>query len=143
MQFLECGICASCKKRPFGGTCHFHLQGRRNNASEEKCLTVANKTDYRTKSFLHALEVSLALITTEQPTPNTSFLPTAYLPPPPKVVILCSPSCSQSVSNRLALSVTRYFFHPEDEGDTFLRNVGSYKTHTAPHPRRHPSYSLP
>jgi hypothetical protein len=28
------------------------------------------------------------------------------------------------------------FFYPEDGGDTFLRNVGSYKTYTAPHPRR-------
>jgi hypothetical protein len=28
------------------------------------------------------------------------------------------------------------FFYPEDGGDTFLQNVGSHKTHTAPHPRR-------
>jgi hypothetical protein len=28
------------------------------------------------------------------------------------------------------------FFYPEDVGDTFLRNVGSHKTYTAPHPRR-------
>jgi hypothetical protein len=27
------------------------------------------------------------------------------------------------------------FFYPEDGGDTFLRNVGSYKIYTAPHPR--------
>jgi hypothetical protein len=26
--------------------------------------------------------------------------------------------------------------HPDDGGDTFLRNVGSYKSHTASHPRR-------
>jgi hypothetical protein len=32
------------------------------------------------------------------------------------------------------------FLYPEDEGDTFLRNVGSHKTYTAPHPRtRHSS----
>jgi hypothetical protein len=43
----------------------------------------------------------------------------------------------QSVSNRLTLLQARcYFFYPEDEGDTFLRNVGFYKTHTMPHPRR-------
>jgi hypothetical protein len=28
------------------------------------------------------------------------------------------------------------FFNPKDGGDTFLRNVGSHKIHTAPHPRR-------
>jgi hypothetical protein len=26
-------------------------------------------------------------------------------------------------------------FHPENVGDTFFRNVGSNKTHTASHPR--------
>jgi hypothetical protein len=26
--------------------------------------------------------------------------------------------------------------HPDDEGDTFFRNIGSYKNHTASHPRR-------
>jgi hypothetical protein len=29
------------------------------------------------------------------------------------------------------------FFYPEDGGNTFLWNVGSYKTHTAPHCRSH------
>jgi hypothetical protein len=29
-----------------------------------------------------------------------------------------------------------FTLHPEDGGDTFPRNVGSSKTHTAPHPRR-------
>jgi hypothetical protein len=28
------------------------------------------------------------------------------------------------------------FFYPENGGDTFLRNVGSHKICTAPHPRR-------
>jgi hypothetical protein len=28
------------------------------------------------------------------------------------------------------------FFYPEDEGDTFLRNVGSHKYYTVTHPRR-------
>jgi hypothetical protein len=27
-------------------------------------------------------------------------------------------------------------FYPEDGGDTFLRNVGSHKIYTTPHPRR-------
>jgi hypothetical protein len=27
-------------------------------------------------------------------------------------------------------------FHLDNGGDTFLRNVGSYKSHTASHPRR-------
>jgi hypothetical protein len=29
-----------------------------------------------------------------------------------------------------------FFFYPEDVGDTFFRNVGSYYIYTAPHPRR-------
>jgi hypothetical protein len=29
----------------------------------------------------------------------------------------------------------RGFFYPEDGSDTFLRNVGSHKIYTAPHPR--------
>jgi hypothetical protein len=28
------------------------------------------------------------------------------------------------------------FFYPENGGDMFLRNVGSHKIYTAPHPRR-------
>jgi hypothetical protein len=32
--------------------------------------------------------------------------------------------------------LARGFFYPEDEGDTFLRNVCSHKIYTAPHPRR-------
>jgi hypothetical protein len=35
-----------------------------------------------------------------------------------------------SLCNQLAL------VHPEDGGDTILRNVGSYKSHSAPSPRR-------
>jgi hypothetical protein len=32
------------------------------------------------------------------------------------------------------------YFHPEDGGDIFLRNISSYKRHMASHPRRR--YSL-
>jgi hypothetical protein len=32
--------------------------------------------------------------------------------------------------------LARRFFYPEDGGDTFLRNEGSHKIYTAPHPRR-------
>jgi hypothetical protein len=31
--------------------------------------------------------------------------------------------------------LARGLFYPEDGGDTFLRNVGSHKIYTAPHPR--------
>jgi hypothetical protein len=31
------------------------------------------------------------------------------------------------------------FFYPEDRGDTFLRNIGSHKIYTAPHPRKRQS----
>jgi hypothetical protein len=33
-------------------------------------------------------------------------------------------------------SVTSYSCHADDEGDKFLRDVGSYKSHTVSHPRR-------
>jgi hypothetical protein len=36
--------------------------------------------------------------------------------------------------------LAREFFYLEDGGDTFLRNVGSHKIYTAPHPRRRHSY---
>jgi hypothetical protein len=55
-------------------------------------------------------------------------------------------SWRQSVSQLLTLVLAcEFFFYHEDGGDAFLRNVGSYKTHTTrgsykthttPHPRR-------
>jgi hypothetical protein len=39
--------------------------------------------------------------------------------------------------NQVAQSAaTCPFSYPEDGGDTFLRNVGSHKIYTVPHPRR-------
>jgi hypothetical protein len=38
--------------------------------------------------------------------------------------------------------LARGFFYPEDGGDIFLRNVGSHKIYTAPHPRRRHSSSI-
>jgi hypothetical protein len=35
--FWDMAPCGSCKNRRFGRTCYLHLQGRRNNASEERC----------------------------------------------------------------------------------------------------------
>jgi hypothetical protein len=32
--------------------------------------------------------------------------------------------------------LARGFFYPEDGGDTFLRNIGSHKNYTVPHPRK-------
>jgi hypothetical protein len=40
----------------------------------------------------------------------------------------------QSRANANVFSVR--CFHPEDGGEPFLRNVGSYKNHAATHPRR-------
>jgi hypothetical protein len=57
--------------------------------------------------------------------------------------ILCS--CIGGDSKNTVAAYTRaYYFalyllalvHPEDGGDTLLRNVGSYKSHTASSPRR-------
>jgi hypothetical protein len=38
--------------------------------------------------------------------------------------------------------LARGFFYPEDGGDTFLRNVGSHKICTAPHPRKRHASTL-
>jgi hypothetical protein len=43
---------------------------------------------------------------------------------------------SQSAASCSHLLTARGLFHPEDGGDTFLRNVGLPKFYTAPHPRR-------
>jgi hypothetical protein len=51
-------------------------------------------------------------------------------------------SSLQSVTTCSRWFLARGFFCSEDWGDTFLRNVGSHKIYTVPHPRRrHSSYS--
>jgi hypothetical protein len=50
----------------------------------------------------------------------------------------------RNTTPRVAAYTKAYYFalyllalvHPEDGGDTILRNVGSYKSHTASSPRR-------
>jgi hypothetical protein len=41
--FRDVAPCGFIINRSFGGMCRLHLQGRRNNASEEKCYTVTNR----------------------------------------------------------------------------------------------------
>jgi hypothetical protein len=41
--FRDVASCGFNINRRFGGTCRHHLQVRRNNTSEEKCETVANR----------------------------------------------------------------------------------------------------
>jgi hypothetical protein len=41
----------------------------------------------------------------------------------------------QCAATRSRWFLARGFFYPEDGGETFLRNVGSHKIYTAPHPR--------
>jgi hypothetical protein len=43
---------------------------------------------------------------------------------------------TQSAATCSRWFLARVFFYPEDGGDTFLQNVGSYKIYTAPLPRR-------
>jgi hypothetical protein len=50
-------------------------------------------------------------------------------------------SSSESAATCSRWFLARGFFYPEDGGDTFLRNVGSHKIYTAPHPRRRHSPS--
>jgi hypothetical protein len=45
-------------------------------------------------------------------------------------------NAAQSAATCSRWFLARGFFCPEDGGDTFLRNVGSHKNYTAPHPRR-------
>jgi hypothetical protein len=40
--FCDVAPCVFIINRRFGGTCRLHLQGRRNNASEEKCLKLTD-----------------------------------------------------------------------------------------------------
>jgi hypothetical protein len=49
-------------------------------------------------------------------------------------------SVSQSAATCSRWFLARGFFYPENGGDTFLRNVGSYKSYTTLHPRRWHSY---
>jgi hypothetical protein len=44
--------------------------------------------------------------------------------------------CKQSATTCSRWFLARGFFCPEDGDNKFLRNVGSYKIYTAPHPRR-------
>jgi hypothetical protein len=47
----------------------------------------------------------------------------------------------QTADTRLLWFLASGFFYLEDEGDTFLRNVGTHKINTPPHPRkRHSTY---
>jgi hypothetical protein len=43
---------------------------------------------------------------------------------------------SETVSSCIDGDSRKVLVHPEDGGDTILRNVGSYKSHTASSPRR-------
>jgi hypothetical protein len=76
--------------------------------------------------------VGVALITTGNPPhthAHTSFMPTAYSLPVFFWTVV------QSVSKRLTLFFARGFLYQDGSG-TFFLNVGSYKTHIAPHPKR-------
>jgi hypothetical protein len=68
-----------------------------------------------------------------------TLISTETIPPPPLTHFPRAHSPSLFIHSKcLALG----FFYHEDEGDTFLWNIGYYKKHTAPHPRRRPSSSV-
>jgi hypothetical protein len=79
---------------------------------------------------------------------SPSILPTLQLEPLPRyceylpcfsLSLTCSAEArcrTQSAATCSRWFLARGFFYPEDGGDTFLRNVGSHKIYTAPHPRR-------
>jgi hypothetical protein len=70
-------------------------------------------------------------------TPNPSLTPLTsdYLRSPP---LGCLVSYESLPTQELTTSLCNLFalVHPEDGGDTILRNVGSYKSHTLSSPRR-------
>jgi hypothetical protein len=49
---------------------------------------------------------------------------------------------AQSAANCSRWFLAGGFLYPEEEGDTFLRNVGSHKNYTAPNSRKQHSSSL-
>jgi hypothetical protein len=53
----------------------------------------------------------------------------------PRLRVWCN-STSGSADTCSCWFFTRRYFYPEDGGDTLLRNVGSHKIYTAPHPWR-------
>jgi hypothetical protein len=62
--------------------------------------------------------------------------------PPCSYMAVCFRLVAPSAATCSRWFLTRGFFYSEDGGDTFLRNVGSHKMYTAPHPRRRHSSLL-
>jgi hypothetical protein len=59
--FWDVAPCGFIINRRFEGTCRLHLQDRRNNASEEKCYTVANRLNYSSEALI-ALIITLEVV---------------------------------------------------------------------------------
>jgi hypothetical protein len=69
-------------------------------------------------------------------TPNSSLIPLTldYLRSPPLGLVSYESLPIQELTTSLCNLLAHV--HPEDGGDTILRNVGSYKSHTVSSPRR-------
>jgi hypothetical protein len=108
--FWDVAPCRSYVNRRFGGTYRLHLQGTEEPAADDSRRYEPRRPRYSvpSHSFLDAGTLALFLV-------SFSYNSAA--------------TCSRWL---LACG----FFFPEDGGDTFLRNVGSHKIYTAPHPRR-------
>jgi hypothetical protein len=62
--------------------------------------------------------------------------PVAYSPSLCSYIAECFQLVARFPATYSCWFLSRGFFYPEDESDTFIRNVGSHKIYTAPHPRR-------
>jgi hypothetical protein len=134
--FWDVAPCRSCVNRRFGGTYRLHLQSRS-----------ANKPNHQIQSRL--LLVTQCLIRDNTIHFACCLLHVGYSLSLKMVLWSCGilvnifQATQQSAATCSRWFFARGFLYPEDGGDTFLRNVGSHKMYTAPHPRRRNSSYLP
>jgi hypothetical protein len=103
--------------RRFVGTCRFHLQGRRNNMSEEKCWTVANRLNTVWSAPPSCLAVGLT-------PPHDPHLPSRGSH---------APSCIQSVSKRLTVFLAQVISSTLKMEATHSSETSVYNKHTRRH----------
>jgi hypothetical protein len=121
--FWDVEPCRSYVTRRFGGTYRLYLQGRK-------------------ISFPYTILIRLWPATYWPISTDPSPLLSIDFPCGPLSLLSCShiAGCFRLVTQPAATCsrwfLARGFFYSEDGGDTFLRNVGSHKIYTVPHPRR-------
>jgi hypothetical protein len=115
-----------CVNRRFGGTYRLHLQGRKIRVQGTNVIL------YR---LWPATTDPNPLLSVDFPCGPLSHPSFSYIP-------VCFQLVAQSAATCSRWFLCRSLFYPEDGGDTLLRNVGSHKIYTVPHPRRRHSSNL-